>query len=135
MAISKRKKASYLALLGLLYGLIIGLLSLLMSGAGHGWNSAFGSILCVFYLPLLGYCWVYKNNRIVSYFLAYIVIGALFTDIILLYETSKEGFYFVGKVLSVSPSIIILWILLWLFWHLVLVILIRKVYKNRRSEI
>lgn len=105
-------------LLGAIVGVIVCVLALGLSGAGHGWNSAFVSAVSLVGAPLAGLAWAYRD-RLLGMLLAIAVLtGAIVFDGLLWLATVKEGTNFARKAWNHGPGFVLLWAALFASWQL-----------------
>lgn len=104
--------------LGGLFGGAIGVSALLMTGMGHGWNSAATSWLYILMGPagaLLPVVVRRTSLLIPSVVMAALVLG---TDLVILAQTSEEGWTYAGNVIERRPLTFAIWISLISIAHL-----------------
>lgn len=102
-------KAILLVLIGFVLSGLIGVSSLCMAGAGHGWNSSVISALCVFALPLTGFGFVFHSGKAAWAICAYVTLACLGLDFALAIATISEGTQYLAAVLQHVPGFFALW--------------------------
>ena len=107
--------------LGLVVGLVIGGLSVLFTGAGHGWGSGVISSVSIVGAPLAGVAWVMRGRALGRTLAVCSLLVGVVTDVWLLIATVGEGTSYLGKVLSAMPLLLLLWVVLFSGWQLVAV--------------
>ena len=105
-----------LAVLGLMYGCLIGLLALGLAGGGHGWNSAAISGVGVVLVPAFGAALALprRGRRGV---LLLVAASMLMADGFLALATWGEGVTYVRRVWASAPASLCLWAALWGAWQ------------------
>ena len=111
--------------LGLVVGSVIGGLSVLFTGAGHGWGSGVISSLSIAGAPLAGVAWAMRGRAPGRTFAGCALLVGVVTDVWLLIATVGEGTSYLGKVLSAMPLLLLLWLVLFIGWQLVAAIALR----------
>jgi hypothetical protein len=116
---SKLPLAIALALTGVVYGLGLGLIGLLLSGAGHGWGSGTWSGLAVLVLPVFGVAWAYSEHLVGRVLLVLVVFGMIGLDAFLLYMAWDEGSHYLHKLWAAQGGLALwlIWLVLWLIWQ------------------
>lgn len=116
-------KTFALVLAGFVSGGIIAFLSVVLVGGGHGWCSGIWSGLSVLFLPAMGVCFSFADCAFSKYLAAYVSVGCIGLDFALAFATQSEGWSYLGRVWTAVPVFLTLWVLLWLAWHVLLVVL------------
>lgn len=104
--------------IGLIVGAVVCVLALAMSGAGHGWNSAFISAVSIVGAPLAGLAWSARSRGFGRVLAIVVLTGAIAFDVVLWRETMKEGTHYVERVWSSGPGFVLLWAALFASWQL-----------------
>jgi hypothetical protein len=114
-------------LLGLIYGLVLGWVSICVMGGGHGYNGAIFALPAVAMVPLVGAAWGFLHFRIVDVPLAFILIYAVFFDFGFFYGLDREA-------IEKAPSALLTWYALWIGWQIpALALLVVRLVKHIRS--
>jgi hypothetical protein len=121
---SARFQAVLLAGVGLMYAFIVSFLAMGLSGGGHGWNSAGGSVLGLFALPLFGVAFAYRKHRLGRVLIQLVIVAAMAIDAAITWFAWGEGSYYLQRVLSSTEgrAIWFVWLALWLGWQISLVV-------------
>jgi len=107
-----------LGFLGLCQAAVIGLVTMELSGGGHGWNSALISgIAGLVLLPAFGVALALYDSSAGRIINTLVVVGMLATDAAVATMTWQEGSYF-EKVWQTGGAGILLWAVLWFGWQL-----------------
>jgi len=104
--------------LGLIVGVMVCLLALGLSGAGHGWNSAFISAVSLVGAPLAGLAWALRDRTFGLLLAIAVLMGAIGFDMVLWLATQKEGTNFVRKAWEHGPGFVLLWGAMFASWQL-----------------
>src|SRR5438105_3583903 len=106
--------AAGLGCLGFFAALVIGFLTIELSGGGHGWNSALVSgVAGLVLLPAFGVALALHGSPAGRVLLWLVVPAMLVTDAVLAWMTRGEWEYF-EKVWQAGSFGVVLWALLWL---------------------
>ncbi|HRK14689.1 MAG TPA: hypothetical protein PK490_10385 [Prosthecobacter sp.] len=111
--------------LGLVVGLVIGGLSVLFTGAGHGWGSGVISSLSIVGASLAGVAWAMRGLALGRTLAVCALLVGVVTDVWLLIATVGEGTSYLGKVLGAMPLLLLLWLVLFIGWQLVAAIAVQ----------
>jgi hypothetical protein len=98
-------------LFGLIYGLVLGWVSICVMGGGHGYNGAIFALPAVAMVPLVCAAWGFLHSRFVDVPLAFILIYAAFFDFGFFYGFNYEAF-------EKAPPALITWYALWVGWQI-----------------
>jgi hypothetical protein len=126
-----------LALLGLLYGTVVGLLALRLAGAGHGWCSALVSGWGIFVMPVFGIALAYGGRLTGHVLLAITVVGMLSTDWSLLQAARSEETHYLQRVWRSRDGLglWLLWLLMWLAWQVAVLVAVVREMGRHRSDV
>jgi hypothetical protein len=102
---------------GLMVGLLVAFLAVGISGAGHGWNSAFISAFSVVGAPVSALAWVTRKKRAGVLAALAMLLAALCLDLVLWGQTMAEGTRYVRRVWESGPVWLLVWALLFASWQ------------------
>ena len=107
---------------GLLLAAVAQFLTLVMSGAGHGWNTPLVANLALWVLLPLTFATVspfrpYRAGRY-RYLLTLSIVG-IALDIALMFFTHTEGVEYLWRVINTAGLIPLIWLFIWLSWQVV----------------
>lgn len=111
-------RAAAPVVLGLIVGVIVCVLALGLSGAGHGWNSAFISAVSILGAPMAGLAWSMRDRLFGVLLAIVVVLGAIGFDLTLWFATEKEGTNYAVKAWTHGPGFVVLWAALFASWQL-----------------
>jgi hypothetical protein len=107
-----------LGLLGLLWAVVIGFLTIGLAGGGHGWNSSMVSGLAgLVLLPTFGVAVGLRALPAGRILLGLVVVGALLADAALGWMTWGERYYF-DKLWERGSAGVVLWAVCWFSWQI-----------------
>ena len=123
---SKRALAMTSAISGFLYGLFMGLVGIVMTGAGHGWCSGVWSGLAALVIPVFAIGLVYQQLLVGRLLLLCASLGAVGLNSLILEMSWDEGKYYLVRAWSVQGGFFIwvFWLILWLSWQVIVLILL-----------
>lgn len=119
------------AVFGFAVGCVIVFLALGMSGAGHGWNSAFISSVSVVGAPLAGVAWALRGKLAGRVLAACAIVLGVGVDYMLYAATMAEGVEYVAKVWRVMPGFMVMWGVLFLSWQVLAAVVCVVLAKER----
>jgi hypothetical protein len=127
-----------LGCLGLLYALFLGMVTIGLSGGGHGWNSSLVSGLAgLVLLPAFGVAVALSGLRGGRVLLGGVVLLMLLADAWVAWLTWGERYYF-DKVWQRGAEAVVFWAVLWFAWQvaaLALFVLVRPGTAARRPAV
>ena len=116
------RMAGYIAS-GFVCAVSIGVLTLLFTGAGHGWNSGVYSAFPSFAgAPLAAVAWASSRRAVMLACSSMAILIGLGTDIFLCSRTLEEGSNYLGRVWETMPILFIVWFLLFVGWQVLAVL-------------
>ena len=116
------RMAGYIAS-GFVCALSIGVLTLLFTGAGHGWTSGIYSAFPSFAgAPLAAVAWASSRKNVTRACSSIAILIGLGTDIFLFSRTLEEGSNYLGRVWEAMPLLFVVWFLLFAGWQVVAVL-------------
>jgi hypothetical protein len=115
------RMAGYIAS-GFVCALSIGVLTILFSGAGHGWNSGVYSAFPSFAgAPLAAVAWASSRRAVTLSCSSIAILIGLGTDFFLCSRTLEEGSNYLGRVWEAMPILFVVWFLLFVGWQVLAV--------------
>ena len=88
-------------------------LSLLLTGAGHGWSSGTFCWLAVFILPFYGIALVYKNSSMGLAILTLALLGLFCVDVFIINATLTEDPNYLAQAWKHIPLLLLAWTACW----------------------
>lgn len=110
-------KALMFAVIGFGFAYFTGILSLFLTGAGHGWGAGMWSFLGVFVLPVLGAAVAYRRTRLGRILLQAVAVGMVVIDLIILGASQMQGWSYLHKVVMTIPLDFAIWMFCWTAWQ------------------
>jgi hypothetical protein len=111
--------------LGAVFGLSISGAAMMMSGLGHGWGSAAFTFSAILIAPIaVGLSTADAKNAYVSFICVLTLAAVLLIDARLIWDSSREGWNYVGNVIKRLPVIFTVWLSLILYGHIFIIRLV-----------
>jgi hypothetical protein len=107
----------------LLAGLACVLVAMMLTGAGHGWSSAFAvSWVAVVASPLSAVDWALRRRVLGKGIAVLLICGAVVSNSALVDQTRSEATYYFDHAWSSAPGVMTAWVALWASWQVLSVI-------------